>query len=223
MNKCSISLRPNFNQMSPRPKRRRVLSEPPAVSGFVPESGDYSYASEDTVILFFEEYESIRLADYEHLTQLEASKKMHISRPTFTRVYESARKKVAKAFVENRRISIEGGHVEFDADWYRCNNCGSVFKRKSGQQANLCPVCRDSRIIPLQQAVNIFPERGCGRGNRFRGGRGIGGFCICPKCDYKVTHSRGVPCGSMLCPHCVIRMIREDSEHYQLILNKRKR
>ncbi len=209
--------------MSPRPKRRRILSEPPAVSGFVPESGDYSYASEDTVILLFEEYESIRLADYEHLTQLEASKRMHISRPTFTRIYESARKKVAKAFVENRRISIEGGHVEFDADWYQCNNCGSVFKRKSGQQANSCPVCGDTCVIPLQQAVNNFSERGCGRGSRLRGGRGIGGFCICPKCDYKVIHTRGVPCGSILCPHCDIRMIREDSEHYQLILKKRKR
>ncbi len=135
MNRCSIYLHPKLNQMSPRPKRRRILSEPPAISGFMPESGDYSFASEDTVILFFEEYESIRLADYEYLTQLEASKRMRISMPTFTRIYESARRKVAKAFVENKRISIEGGHVEFDANWYRCDNCGTVFKRKSEQQA----------------------------------------------------------------------------------------
>ncbi|GMT44808.1 MAG: hypothetical protein IEMM0006_0640 [bacterium] len=52
MNKCSIYLHLELNQMSPRPKRRRILSEPPAVSAFVPESGDYSYASEDTVIDF---------------------------------------------------------------------------------------------------------------------------------------------------------------------------
>ena len=134
--------------MSSRPKRRRILSEPPAVSGFVPESGGYSYASEDTVILFFEEYEPIKLAGYEYLMQLEASKRMYISRPAFTRIYESARNKVAKAFIENRRISIEGGHAEFDAGWYRCDNCGSVFKRKSGQQVNMCPVCSDTRIIP---------------------------------------------------------------------------
>jgi predicted DNA-binding protein (UPF0251 family) len=212
--------------MSPRPKRRRILSEPPSVSGFVPESGDYSSASGDTVVLFFEEYEAIKLADYEQLTQLDASKRMHVSRPTFTRIYDSARKKVAKAFIENKRISIEGGHVEFDADWYRCENCGSVFRQKSGKQAGNCPVCDDSRIIPLQQAVNDFPERGRGAGRgggRFRGGRGVAGFCICPKCDYKTEHAAGVPCGSLLCPHCDIRMVREDSEHYQFILNKRKK
>jgi len=125
--------------MSPRPKRRRILGEPPSVSGFVPESGDYSTASEDKVILLFEEYEAIRLTDYEGLTQLEASLRMHVSRPTFTRIYDSARKKVAKAFVENKRISIEGGHVEFKAGWYRCANCGSVLKRKSGWKAGSCP------------------------------------------------------------------------------------
>ncbi|VAW29477.1 hypothetical protein MNBD_BACTEROID07-2021 [hydrothermal vent metagenome] len=212
--------------MSPRPKRRRMLSEPPSVSGFVPESGEYSSASEDKVVLLFEEYEAIRLADYECLTQLEASKRMYISRPTFTRIYESARKKVAKAFVENKRLSIEGGQVEFKADWYRCENCGSVFKRKSGKKASRCPVCGDDNVIPLQQAVNNFSEKfgGAGRGGgRFRGGRGVAGFCICPKCDEKVEHVAGVPCGSLLCPHCNIRMVREDSEHYQFILNKRKK
>ena len=211
--------------MSPRPKRRRILIEPPSVSGFVPESGDYSFATEDRVILFFEEYEAIRLADYEQLTQLEASVRMHVSRPTFTRIYESARKKVAKAFIENKRISIEGGHVEFQAAWYRCENCGSVFKRKSGQKAKSCPVCEEPQIIPLQQAAEKFPGRagspGCGR--RFRGGRGETVRCICPKFYYKVEHAAGIPCGSLLCPHCSIRMVQENSEHYKFILNKRKK
>ncbi len=209
--------------MSPRPKRRRKLTEPPPVSGFVPESGDYSSAPEDTVVLHFEEYEAIKLADYEGLTQLEASKRMHVSRPTFTRIYDTARKKVAKAFIENKRISIAGGNVEFEADWYRCESCGTVFKQKSGTQTGNCPVCGDERVIPLQQVVNDFPHRGRGTGRgRFHGGRGTGGFCICPKCDYKIQHTAGVPCGSMLCPHCNIRLVREDSEHYQFILNKRR-
>ncbi len=214
-----------INPMSPRPKRRRILNEPPSVSGFVPESGDYSFATEDRVVLFFEEYEAIKLADYEHLTQLEASGRMHISRPTFTRVYESARKKIAKAFVENKRISIEGGHVEFQADWYRCENCGSVFKRKSGRKAKSCPVCEEPQIIPLQQAAENFQDRfrSAGCGGRFHGGRGMASRCICPKCDYKAGHAAGIPCGSMLCPHCNIRMVREDSEHYKFILNKRKK
>jgi len=127
--------------MSPRPKRRRRLAQPPPVSGFVPEGGDFSPASEDVVILHFEEYEAIRLSAYEGLSQLEASKRMHVSRPTFTRIYDAARKKVAKAFIENKRLSIEGGDVEFESDWYRCENCGSVFKEKAGGKAENCPVC----------------------------------------------------------------------------------
>ena len=45
----------------------------------------------DSVTLLFEEYEAIKLADYENLTQEEAALKMNISRPTFTRLYDKAR------------------------------------------------------------------------------------------------------------------------------------
>jgi len=49
----------------------------------------------ESVVMSLEEYESLRLADYENLTQEEAARKMNISRPTFTRLYDKARKNVA--------------------------------------------------------------------------------------------------------------------------------
>jgi predicted DNA-binding protein (UPF0251 family) len=61
-----------------------------------------------SVVMLFEEFEAIRLADYENLTQEEAAEKMNISRPTFTRLYDKARKTIAKAFVEGKAIIIQG-------------------------------------------------------------------------------------------------------------------
>ncbi len=46
-------------------------------------------------------------------------------------------------------------------------------------------------------------------GGRGRYGVGPGGFCVCPSCGMKVAHQRGVPCYSMTCPKCGVRMIRE--------------
>jgi len=44
------------------------------------------------------------------------------------------------------------------------------------------------------------------RKGRFRGkikeaaGQGPGGYCVCPKCGYKIPHERGVPCSTLYCP-----------------------
>ncbi|MCK4689029.1 MAG: DUF134 domain-containing protein, partial [Candidatus Marinimicrobia bacterium] len=48
-------------------------------------------------ILTVDEFEAIRLKDYEGLDQESAAKKMNISQPTFHRLLLSARKKIADA------------------------------------------------------------------------------------------------------------------------------
>ena len=60
----------------------------------------------EEVILQYDEYEVIRLLDYEGILQEQAAEKMNISRPTLTRIYENARKTIAKAFVEGKMIVI---------------------------------------------------------------------------------------------------------------------
>ena len=53
------------------------------------------------------------------------------------------------------------------------------------------------------------------RRGRFKGeikeakGGGPGGYCICPKCDYKIPHQRGIPCSTLECPKCKINLVRE--------------
>jgi len=39
-------------------------------------------------------------------------------------------------------------------------------------------------------------------------GKGPEGYCICPKCGYKIKHERGVPCSTFKCPKCKINLTR---------------
>lgn len=45
--------------------------------------------------------------------------------------------------------------------------------------------------------------------------RGMGksqfGVCVCPQCNYSITHKRGVPCTTLRCPKCNIPLTRQVS------------
>ncbi len=53
-----------------------------------------------------DEMEAIRLSDYEGLYQQDAAEKMGISRTTFSRILESAHRKIADALLHTKAISI---------------------------------------------------------------------------------------------------------------------
>ncbi len=63
----------------------------------------------EAVSLSLDEFEAIRLADFEELKQVDAAKRMHISRPTFSRIMSLAHKKIADGLVNIKAIRIEGG------------------------------------------------------------------------------------------------------------------
>jgi len=114
--------------------------------------GRYTEA-ETEIIFYFEEYEAIRLLDYENLTQAEAAGYMEISRPTLTRVYESARNKIARAFTESLPIKIEGGKGIYSNLWYICSDCESKFNTIQDVSVTSCPLCKGSRIDKLNIAT----------------------------------------------------------------------
>lgn len=95
-----------------RPKQNRIILESPVVSGFRPY-GRCCHKRE-SILLKYDEYEAIRLIDYEGKLQDDAAKLMNVSRPTLTRIYAEARKKLALALVEGKHITITNDNLEFD-------------------------------------------------------------------------------------------------------------
>jgi predicted DNA-binding protein (UPF0251 family) len=103
-----------------------------------------------SVRLKFEEYESIRLVNYEMLPQEDAAIKMNVSRPTFTRIYNRSIKLIAKAFVEGKAIEIEGGNYKLDKDWYRCRKCYKLIQGiENHSRCKDCTTYGESELIKL--------------------------------------------------------------------------
>lgn len=128
--------------MSPRIRVLRKVLNPPLINGFKPYGQQSEKPDLEPVNLLYEEYEAIRLSDYLKLNHYQASVRMAVSRPTFTRIYASALQKVALAFVEGRQITIKGGEVYFESNWYHCSKCKSYFsnpeKDKTIENCSLC-------------------------------------------------------------------------------------
>lgn len=85
----------------------------------------------EEVCLSVEEAEAIRLKDIEDLDQEQSAAEMNISRTTYQRVLESARKKVADALLNGKAIRIEGGNYEITNQQFR-------LIQKQGWRRRIC-------------------------------------------------------------------------------------
>lgn len=147
-----------------RTKKIRNVLYPPKTIYFSPHGVPVKDLTD--VIVTVDEYEAIRLADHKKLKQEEAAKKMNISRPTFTRVIESARKKVAEALVNGKAVKVEGGSFNYLKKKIRCINCSNIWGIQRTLKINLpCPNCGSTN---LEDIGNQFYGRcpGRRRGNR---------------------------------------------------------
>jgi len=152
-----------------RPVKWRRVDSIPAVRHFKP-AGIPLYSLEE-VNLTVEEVEAIRLKDLEDLEQEECAERMQISRPTFHRVLESARKKLADALLNGKAIRIEGGNFELAMRRFICGNDGYEWDVPFDEMVVglplMCPACQSTEIKPA-------PSFGMGRrgmGRCRRGGR----------------------------------------------------
>ena len=133
-----------------RPKQCRKIFSPPLMVGFKPFGVPRSEIEE--IVLQYDEYEAIRLLDYDGLMQEQAAIQMNVSRPTLTRIYENARKTIAKALVEGKMIVIEGGNVDFGKKWFRCRKCHKLVDGiENHVPCNNCVSYNDDELTPVNK------------------------------------------------------------------------
>jgi predicted DNA-binding protein (UPF0251 family) len=131
-----------------RPHKSRKISNPPKMKGFKPYG--MPMCKIEPVILKLEEYESIKLVNYDRLPQDQAAIQMNVSRPTFTRIYNSALELIAKAFIEGKAIEIEGGNYELEKDWYRCRKCFKLIEGLGNHtKCKNCTLYGENELIKL--------------------------------------------------------------------------
>lgn len=94
----------------PRPFCSRRVTGQPAVFVFKPAG--IPTALLDEVVLTLDEFESVRLADLERFYHEQAAAQMRVSRPTFSRIIDLARHKIADALIHGKALRIEGGPVQ---------------------------------------------------------------------------------------------------------------
>ena len=88
-----------------RPKKCRCINCTPNTFYFKPKGVPVFQLEE--VFLSLDELEAIRLADYEGCYHEDAATRMKVSRATFGRILNDARKKVAEAIVDGKALRIE--------------------------------------------------------------------------------------------------------------------
>ena len=148
----------------PRPKNNRIVHEPPIFTDFKPIG--VKGVSLETVLLSLDEFEAFRLADHIGLSHESAAEEMEISRPTFTRLIEKARRKIADFIMNGKMLNIDGGNIHFRNNIIKCQSCGHMFRTKFNDTITECPACHSKNLLNL--AGGFGHGQCCGNRNQNR-------------------------------------------------------
>ena len=96
-----------------RPFSPRRIAGRPVVSIFKPVGVPLRELHE--IVMTLDEFEAIRLADLDDDYQEKAAERMGVSRATFSRIVDSAHRKIADTLVHGKALRIEGGPVQLGA------------------------------------------------------------------------------------------------------------
>jgi len=116
-----------------RPSKYRRVCELPQNVGFGPV-GKGRISKNEVIHLTVDEYEVLRLIDYEGLNQVECANQMNVARSTVQRVYNIARKKLIAMLVEGSDIHIQGGNYQVCDGTNRGVGCGRCRRNHGGHK-----------------------------------------------------------------------------------------
>lgn len=127
-----------------RPSRCRRICAEPSYDSFSPAG----FAGGTAVEMTVDEYEVIRILDYEGQTQEQCAELLQVSRTTVTMIYERARHKLADCLVNGRPLEIRGGNYRL------CEGANLACPKKRCGRAASCAA--------------VIPELTIKGGNRMR-------------------------------------------------------
>jgi predicted DNA-binding protein (UPF0251 family)/predicted Fe-Mo cluster-binding NifX family protein len=139
-----------------RPKKYCKVAFLPGTTYFKPAG--VPLRSLEEICVSIEEIESVRLRDIENLDQEQCARYMNISRATYQRILESARKKIALGLLGGKAIKIEGGSYELDEPQCCCkigydqDASSGLSSRWSTESCSICRKFCRTGIVPVETA-----------------------------------------------------------------------
>jgi predicted DNA-binding protein (UPF0251 family) len=126
-----------------RPHKERTVRYQPKVRLYKPQGIPREFLQ--TLVLTVDQLEALRLADHEGASHDSGAVKLGVSRATFGRILEAARRTVAEALLQGKALVIEGGTYSLASEQsFYCLRCRC--KHTSVQKSGVAPRCpRESR------------------------------------------------------------------------------
>ena len=158
---CRSKRRSDMEVTMPRPSRcRRICCEPEYV-----RFGPFGAKEAEPVILTVDEYEAIRLIDFEKRTHGQCAAQMGVSRTTVTEMYERAREKIADCLVNGKSLRISGGNymVCDGSAQRRCGRRCDRMRTAAGKRAAASAAGKGEekmKIAVTYENGNVFPHFG---------------------------------------------------------------
>ena len=145
----------------PRPRKCRRICRLPQFTAFAPVRN--GRADAESVVLTVDEFEAIRLIDFEGVDQNACAEYMQVARTTVQQIYTSARKKLAEMLVSGRSLQIKGGDIrlcEGDEHFAPCAGC-LRFRCRSLVQRHIQEGTAMKTLLPLDEdKTHICPSFG---------------------------------------------------------------
>lgn len=115
-----------------RPKKDRLVAFNPKINYFKPRG--IPVLDLEEVCLTVDEREAVRLADFIGLSHAEAGGRMGVSRATFGRIIQRARKIIADAIVNGKAVRVEGGNYQLveKTRTFICHQCDHMWEEPFG-------------------------------------------------------------------------------------------
>lgn len=126
-----------------RPQKSRRVAFNPEISYFKPR-GIPMFDLEE-VRLTVDQREAIRLSDLQGMSHEEAGRHMGVSRATFGRIIQQARRAVADALINGKAINVEGGSYKLVSTtrFFQCEHCNHEWEEPLGTgRPACCPSCK---------------------------------------------------------------------------------